>query len=135
MVWDPEGYGAMVREEVPDFDRLQDEVALATADVAARRILELGTGTAITTRRVLERHPEAQLVGIDSSPEMLAQPAASCRAPICACRTCATRCPRARSTSSSPRSPFTTSTGRARPTCSSASPPCWRRTGASCSPT
>jgi tRNA (cmo5U34)-methyltransferase len=72
MVWDPEGYGAMVREEVPDYERLQDEVARAAAEIPARRVLELGTGTAITTRRVLERHPEAQLVGIDSSPEMLA---------------------------------------------------------------
>jgi tRNA (cmo5U34)-methyltransferase len=72
MVWDPEGYGAMVREEVPEYERLQDELAAATADIAARRVLELGTGTAITTRRVLALHPEAQLVGIDSSPEMLA---------------------------------------------------------------
>jgi tRNA (cmo5U34)-methyltransferase len=72
MVWDPEGYGAMIRDEVPEYDRLQDEVARATADVAAQQILELGTGTAITTRRVLDRHPEAQFVGVDSSPEMLA---------------------------------------------------------------
>jgi tRNA (cmo5U34)-methyltransferase len=72
MVWDPEGYGAMVREEVPEYDSLQDEVARATDGLSARRVLELGTGTAITTRRVLERHPEAQFVGIDSSPEMLA---------------------------------------------------------------
>jgi tRNA (cmo5U34)-methyltransferase len=70
--WDPATYGDLVRAEVPEYDRLQDEVARATADVAARHVLELGTGTAITTRRVLERHPEAQLVGIDSSPEMLA---------------------------------------------------------------
>jgi trans-aconitate methyltransferase len=34
-------------------------------------MLELGTGTGITTRRVLAVHPQAQLVGIDSSPEML----------------------------------------------------------------
>jgi tRNA (cmo5U34)-methyltransferase len=70
--WDPEGYAAMVREEVPDYDRLQDEVARATDGIAARRVLELGTGTGITTRRVLARHPGARLTGVDSSAEMLA---------------------------------------------------------------
>jgi cyclopropane fatty-acyl-phospholipid synthase-like methyltransferase len=60
-----------MREEVPDYGRLQDEVAAATGpDVS--RILELGTGTGETTRRVLARHPRAGLVGIDASAEMLA---------------------------------------------------------------
>ena len=36
-------------------------------------MLELGVGTGETTRRVLARHPEAKLVGIDSSQEMLAR--------------------------------------------------------------
>jgi tRNA (cmo5U34)-methyltransferase len=62
----------MVRSEVPEYDRLQDEVARATEGVEAERILELGTGTGVTTRRVLERHPGARLVGVDSSAEMLA---------------------------------------------------------------
>jgi tRNA (cmo5U34)-methyltransferase len=69
--WDPATYVDLVRAEVPEYERLQDEVARATEGISARRVLELGTGTAITTRRVLERHPEAQFVGIDSSPEML----------------------------------------------------------------
>jgi SAM-dependent methyltransferase len=38
----------------------------------AERILELGTGTGETARRLLERHPRASLVGIDASPRMLA---------------------------------------------------------------
>jgi len=47
--------------------------ALRTASGAgAHRILELGTGTGETARRLLDRHPSAQLVGIDSSQEMLA---------------------------------------------------------------
>ncbi len=37
----------------------------------AQRILELGTGTGETARRLLERHPDAQFVGIDESEPML----------------------------------------------------------------
>jgi tRNA (cmo5U34)-methyltransferase len=70
--WDPEGYLEMVRTEVPDYDRIQDELARATEGVDARRVLELGTGSGVTSRRVLERHPHAQLTGVDSSEEMLA---------------------------------------------------------------
>ncbi len=72
MAWDPEHYTAFVRAEVPEYDRLQDEVARATEGIESKRILELGTGTGVTTRRVLERHPGARLTGVDSSAEMLA---------------------------------------------------------------
>jgi tRNA (cmo5U34)-methyltransferase len=70
--WDPDTYVKIVRDEVPDYDRLQDEVARATEGVHARRVLELGTGTGVTSRRVLERHPAAELTGVDSSEHMLA---------------------------------------------------------------
>jgi tRNA (cmo5U34)-methyltransferase len=70
--WDPQSYVDLVRSEVPEYERLQDEVGRATEGIAARRLLELGTGTGITTQRVLARHPGAQLTGVDSSPEMLA---------------------------------------------------------------
>jgi tRNA (cmo5U34)-methyltransferase len=70
--WDPDAYLQMVRQEVPDYDRLQDEVARATDGVDARRVLELGTGSGVTSRRVLERHPHAHLTGVDSSEHMLA---------------------------------------------------------------
>jgi tRNA (cmo5U34)-methyltransferase len=69
--WDPEGYLEMVRAEVPDYDRLQDELARATDGIDARRVLELGTGSGVTSRRVLERHPHAHLTGVDSSEHML----------------------------------------------------------------
>jgi tRNA (cmo5U34)-methyltransferase len=72
VAWDPDHYTAMVRSEVPDYERLQDEVARATEGIEAERILELGTGTGVTMRRVLERHPGARLTGVDSSAEMLA---------------------------------------------------------------
>ena len=68
----PEEYLALIRAEVPDYDRVQDEVAAATEGVAARAVLELGVGTGETARRVLARHPGARLVGVDESEEMLA---------------------------------------------------------------
>jgi SAM-dependent methyltransferase len=43
-----------------------------TAGIHAERMLELGVGTGQTSRRVLDLHPEAELVGIDESAEMLA---------------------------------------------------------------
>jgi tRNA (cmo5U34)-methyltransferase len=70
--WDPDGYLEMVRAEVPDYDRIQDELALATDGIDARSVLELGTGSGVTSRRVLARHPHAHLTGVDSSEHMLA---------------------------------------------------------------
>jgi tRNA (cmo5U34)-methyltransferase len=70
--WDPDTYVKIVRDEVPDYDCVQDELARATEGVAARRVLELGTGTGVTSRRVLDRHPQARLTGVDSSEHMLA---------------------------------------------------------------
>jgi tRNA (cmo5U34)-methyltransferase len=69
--WDPDGYLEMVRAEVPDYDRIQDELARATDGIDARRVLELGTGSGVTSRRVLARHPHAHLTGVDSSEHML----------------------------------------------------------------
>ena len=68
--FDPDTYAAMIREDIPVFDRLQEELASASG-VGARRILELGTGTGETTRRLLARHPDATIVGIDASEDML----------------------------------------------------------------
>jgi tRNA (cmo5U34)-methyltransferase len=68
--WTPARYPAVVRSEVPDYERLQDEAAAATGS-GARRLLELGTGTGETALRVLLRHPDATLVGVDASAAML----------------------------------------------------------------
>jgi tRNA (cmo5U34)-methyltransferase len=68
----PDRYCEWIRADVPRYDELQDEVAAATAGVDARRILDLGVGTGETARRVLARHPGAQLVGVDASAEMVA---------------------------------------------------------------
>jgi tRNA (cmo5U34)-methyltransferase len=65
-----ESYLTMMREAVPGYDRLEAEVAVATG-TGATAVLELGTGTGETARRVLDRHPDAQLVGVDASPGMV----------------------------------------------------------------
>lgn len=73
--WDPETYLELMREELPDYERLQDEAVracrLGTGSESAR-VLELGTGTGETARRVLAAHPDAALTGIDESENMLA---------------------------------------------------------------
>ena|GEM_PF-201002 len=69
--FDPGSYEEEIRAEVADYDRLQREL-VAASGTGARRILELGTGTGVTARLLLERHPEATLVGVDESAEMLA---------------------------------------------------------------
>jgi tRNA (cmo5U34)-methyltransferase len=68
----PEGYEAMIAEEVPSYDRLQAEVAAAAGREGVARILDLGTGTGVTAKRVLDVHPHARFVGLDESAEMLA---------------------------------------------------------------
>ena len=68
--WDPETYLANMLAEVPAYQELQEQATAAT-DGDAKDILELGIGTGETARRVLARHPDAQLVAIDSSAEML----------------------------------------------------------------
>jgi tRNA (cmo5U34)-methyltransferase len=69
--WNPDEYRDLMRAEVPDYDRLQDELAFATQGVVARSILDLGTGTGETAVRILAAHPHARLLGIDSSEPML----------------------------------------------------------------
>jgi len=70
--FDPATYGALIRAEVPDYDEFQDAVAASSSGVDARRVLDLGTGTGETARRILVLHDDARLVGIDESEGMLA---------------------------------------------------------------
>jgi tRNA threonylcarbamoyl adenosine modification protein (Sua5/YciO/YrdC/YwlC family) len=69
--FDPATYLDMITTEIPGYGRLQSELTTASGS-AAERMLELGTGTGETARRLLEAHPNAFLVGIDSSAKMLA---------------------------------------------------------------
>jgi tRNA threonylcarbamoyl adenosine modification protein (Sua5/YciO/YrdC/YwlC family) len=68
--FDPPTYLGEIRSDIPSYDQFQDALAGASGE-GARRILELGTGTGETARRLLARHPDAELVGIDESPGML----------------------------------------------------------------
>jgi tRNA A37 threonylcarbamoyladenosine synthetase subunit TsaC/SUA5/YrdC len=68
--FDAGSYDAMIQAEIPVYSELQEQLELATGD-GVRRILELGTGTGETARRLLARHRGATLVGVDESEEML----------------------------------------------------------------
>jgi tRNA threonylcarbamoyl adenosine modification protein (Sua5/YciO/YrdC/YwlC family) len=71
--FDPSSYVALIHEDIPVYDEFQEAVARASETIPrASRVLELGTGTGETARRLLERHPDAVLVGIDESASMLA---------------------------------------------------------------
>jgi tRNA (cmo5U34)-methyltransferase len=69
--FDAGSYAHEIRADLPAYDSLQDALAGASGS-GARRILELGTGTGETAGRLLARHPDAILVGIDENEEMLA---------------------------------------------------------------
>lgn len=68
--FDPATYEAMIHEDIPVYDQLQDELVSASG-TGARRVLELGTGTGETAARLLDTNGSASLVGIDESTPML----------------------------------------------------------------
>jgi tRNA (cmo5U34)-methyltransferase len=68
--WTPDEYLARIRAKIPRYDELQDQ-AVAAIPFAPERVLELGMGTGETTRRLIEAHPDAWVVGLDASPDMV----------------------------------------------------------------
>jgi tRNA (cmo5U34)-methyltransferase len=68
--WTPEVYLERIRTEIPGYDELQKQ-AVAAIPFAPERVLELGMGTGETTRRLIEAHPDAWVVGLDASPDMV----------------------------------------------------------------
>lgn len=68
--WNPETYLEEIRAEVPRYDELQ-AAAIDAIPFPPMRVLELGFGTAETTRRIWERYPECRITGLDASPEMV----------------------------------------------------------------
>ena len=68
--WTPEVYLERIRAEIPAYDELQDQ-SVAAIPFTPDRVLELGMGTGETTRRLIEAHPEAWVIGLDSSPDMV----------------------------------------------------------------
>ncbi len=53
------------------YDRAQQEIARASADLEVLRMLDLGVGTGETSRRCLDAHPEAHAVCLDLSQDKL----------------------------------------------------------------
>src|SRR3954449_8243444 len=68
--WKPETYLELIRSEIPRYDELQEQ-AIAAIPTPPERVLELGMGTGETTRRLIEAYPDAWVVGLDSSPDMV----------------------------------------------------------------
>jgi tRNA (cmo5U34)-methyltransferase len=68
--WTPDEYLERIRARVPRYDELQDQ-AVAAIPFPPERVLELGMGTGETTRRLLDAHPDAWVIGLDSSPDMV----------------------------------------------------------------
>jgi tRNA (cmo5U34)-methyltransferase len=68
--WKPDTYLDLIRAEVPRYDELQ-EAAIAAIPFPPTRVLELGMGTGETTRRLIEAYPDAWVIGLDSSPDMV----------------------------------------------------------------
>jgi tRNA (cmo5U34)-methyltransferase len=68
--WTPEVYLERIRTQIPRYDELQAQ-AIAAIPFSPERVLELGMGTGETTRRLIEAHPDAWVIGLDSSPDMV----------------------------------------------------------------
>lgn len=68
--WKPESYLERIRAEVPGYDELQRQ-AIAAIPFPPERVLELGMGTGETTRQLIEAFPDAWVIGLDSSPDMV----------------------------------------------------------------
>jgi trans-aconitate 2-methyltransferase len=67
-MWDPEVYGRYADQRSRPFYELVARVAA----VAPASVVDLGCGDGTLTATLTERWPEASVLGIDSSPEMLA---------------------------------------------------------------
>lgn len=68
--WTPEVYLERIRSQIPRYDELQEQ-AIAAIPLPPERVLELGMGTGETTRRLIEAHPDAWVIGLDASPDMV----------------------------------------------------------------
>src|SRR5829696_206844 len=68
--WTPDEYLERIRSRIPRYDELQEQ-AVAAVPFPPERVLELGMGTGETTRRLIDAHPDAWVIGLDSSPDMV----------------------------------------------------------------
>jgi len=75
--WDPAQYARFERERAQPFHDLVARIPVDTV----RRVADLGCGTGELTRTLLERWPDAEVVGVDSSDAMLARATANAPSP------------------------------------------------------
>jgi tRNA (cmo5U34)-methyltransferase len=68
--WTPDEYLERIRAKVPRYEELQQQ-AIAAIPFPPERVLELGMGTGETTRRLIEAYPDAWVIGLDASPDMV----------------------------------------------------------------
>lgn len=68
--WTPDEYLERIRARIPGYDELQAQ-AVKAVPFPPGRVLELGMGTGETTRRLIEAFPDAWVIGLDSSPDMV----------------------------------------------------------------
>lgn len=68
--WTPDEYLERIRLRIPRYDELQEQ-AVEAVPFPPERVLELGMGTGETTRRLIEAHPDAWVIGLDASPDMV----------------------------------------------------------------
>lgn len=68
--WTPDEYLKRIRAKIPRYDELQEQ-AIAAIPFPPERVLELGMGTGETTRRLIDAYPDAWVIGLDSSPDMV----------------------------------------------------------------
>ncbi len=66
----PRTYLDEIRANLPRYDELQG-AAIDAISSPPKSVLELGIGTGETTRRLLDRYPDAEVTGLDSQPEMV----------------------------------------------------------------
>jgi tRNA (cmo5U34)-methyltransferase len=67
---DPDTYLDRIRGAFPRYDELQD-AAVNAIPFAPTRVLDLGMGTGETANRLLETYPDAWIIGLDASAEMV----------------------------------------------------------------
>lgn len=74
MRWDPDRYAAFADDRARPFHDLVAQVAWSARDgrEAPRRVVDLGCGPGVLTATLATRWPGAEVVGVDSSAEMLA---------------------------------------------------------------
>ena len=68
--WTPDEYLERIRSRIERYDELQEQ-AVNAVPFPPERVLELGMGTGETTRRLIEAFPDAWVIGLDSSPDMV----------------------------------------------------------------